>query len=57
MLRASKHTQKASKSKCSREQCQYLRGKCHLIALAKHSDIVFHMVLLLADRHDGADAE
>lgn len=29
----------------------------HLIALARHSDIVFHMVLLLADRHDGADAE
>lgn len=29
----------------------------HLIALAKNSDIVFHMVLLLADRHDGADAE
>ena len=29
----------------------------HLIALARPSDIVFHMVLLLADRHDGADAE
>ena len=29
----------------------------HLIALARHSDIVFHMVLLLADRHDDADAE
>jgi hypothetical protein len=28
----------------------------HLIALATHSDIVFHMVLLLADRHDDADA-
>lgn len=29
----------------------------HLIALARNSDIVFHMVLLLADRHDDADAE
>lgn len=29
----------------------------HLIALARNSDIVFHMVLLLADRHDGTDAE
>lgn len=29
----------------------------HLIALARHSDIVFRMVLLLADRHDNADAE
>ncbi|MCL4069366.1 helix-turn-helix domain-containing protein [Pseudomonas sp. GX19020] len=29
----------------------------HLIALARHSDIVFHMVLLLADRTDGADSE
>lgn len=29
----------------------------HLIALARNSDIVFDMVLLLADRHDGADAE
>lgn len=28
----------------------------HLIALATHSDIVFHMVLLLANRHDDADA-
>lgn len=28
----------------------------HLIALARHSDIVFHMVLMLADRSDGADA-
>ena len=25
----------------------------HLIALARHSDIVFHMVLMLADRYDG----
>lgn len=24
----------------------------HLIALARHSDIVFHMILLLADRYD-----
>lgn len=29
----------------------------HLIALARHSDTVFHMVLLLACRHDDADAE
>lgn len=29
----------------------------HLIALARHSDIVLHMILLLADQHDGADAE
>ncbi|MFV0444317.1 MAG: helix-turn-helix domain-containing protein [Planctomycetaceae bacterium] len=29
----------------------------HLIALARHSDIVFHMVLLLADRQDDEDAE
>lgn len=29
----------------------------HLIALARNKDIVFHMVLLLADRHDEADAE
>lgn len=40
----------------------WIAGECgpsgeHLIALARHSDIVFHMVLLLADRHDGADAE
>ncbi|MDO5529819.1 MAG: helix-turn-helix transcriptional regulator [Paracoccus sp. (in: a-proteobacteria)] len=25
----------------------------HLIALARHSDIVFHMVLMLANRYDG----
>ena len=29
----------------------------HLIALARNSDIVFHVVLMLADRHDEADAE
>lgn len=29
----------------------------HLIALAKHSDIVFHMVLMLANRQDDEDAE
>lgn len=27
----------------------------HLIALARHSDIVFHMVLMLADRYDDED--
>ena len=27
----------------------------HLIALARHSDIVFHMVLMLADCHDDED--
>ena len=27
----------------------------HLIALARHSDIVFHMVLMLAVRHDDED--
>lgn len=29
----------------------------HLIALARHSDIVFHMVLMLANRQNGEDAE
>lgn len=29
----------------------------HLIALARHSDIVFHMVLMLANRQDDEDAE
>ena len=29
----------------------------HLIALARHSDIVFHMVLMLANRQDGEDAK
>lgn len=27
----------------------------HLIALARHSDMVFHMVLMLADRYDDRD--
>ena len=29
----------------------------HLIALARHSDIVFHMVLMLANRQDDENAE